>query len=246
LSKCHRVINRFSEDIDLGVEVEHLTEGQRKNIKSAVVDTVEDLGLSISNFDEIRSRRTYNKYMVTLPNYSSTAGLKEELIIETAFMTPVFPNEQKTFSCFIYDCLVNKTIGLNLFERYDLSPFSLMVTSLERSFCDKVYAICDYYMGERPAERCSRHIYDLHKMLPMVKLDKDMDALFQKVRLQRQSLPYCLSAEDGVTLSDVLHELIDSAYFAADYREVTTKLLLESVTYDEAIGSLKIIANFLS
>ncbi len=32
LSKCHKVINRFSEDIDLTLDSEHLTEGQRKKL----------------------------------------------------------------------------------------------------------------------------------------------------------------------------------------------------------------------
>ncbi|WP_371808790.1 nucleotidyl transferase AbiEii/AbiGii toxin family protein [Adlercreutzia sp. ZJ473] len=246
LSKCHGVIDRFSEDIDLGVEAEHLTEGQRKRIKAAVVDAIADLGLAISNLDEIRSRREYNKYLVRLPESLSAAGLKEDLVVETAFMTPVSPSVEKTFSCFIYECLKDRTGSEELLERFDLAPLSLAVTSLERCFCDKVYAICDYYMGQRPSERCSRHIYDLHKMLPMVALDEKMRDLFAKVRLQRKSLPYCLSAEDGVVLSEVLNEFIDSRYYASDYREVTSKLLNEPVAYEEAIKSLCLIADFLS
>lgn len=44
LSKCHNAIARFSEDVDLGLEVEHATEGQRKRMKLAVTRAAEKMG----------------------------------------------------------------------------------------------------------------------------------------------------------------------------------------------------------
>lgn len=52
LSKCYGVIHRFSEDIDLGIPYEHSTEGERKRIKKAVVESAEWLGFEISNLGE--------------------------------------------------------------------------------------------------------------------------------------------------------------------------------------------------
>lgn len=43
LSKCHKAINRFSEDIDLTLDSEHLTEGQRKIVKPTIVKICEEL-----------------------------------------------------------------------------------------------------------------------------------------------------------------------------------------------------------
>ena len=39
LSKCHKIISRFSEDIDLNVDTENakLTEGQRKRLKQDIL-----------------------------------------------------------------------------------------------------------------------------------------------------------------------------------------------------------------
>lgn len=38
LSKCYKLINRFSEDIDLNIETEsHPTEGQRKILKEVII-----------------------------------------------------------------------------------------------------------------------------------------------------------------------------------------------------------------
>lgn len=36
LSKCYKIINRFSEDIDIGINADKATEGMRKNLKIAV------------------------------------------------------------------------------------------------------------------------------------------------------------------------------------------------------------------
>ena len=41
LSVCQKVINRFSEDIDISYLDEHITVGQRKQIKQAFFDSIE-------------------------------------------------------------------------------------------------------------------------------------------------------------------------------------------------------------
>lgn len=48
LSKCYKLIQRFSEDIDLNVE-DRPSEGQRKALKRNILAVVDDLGLSLSN-----------------------------------------------------------------------------------------------------------------------------------------------------------------------------------------------------
>ncbi|WP_337478923.1 nucleotidyl transferase AbiEii/AbiGii toxin family protein, partial [Phascolarctobacterium succinatutens] len=63
LSKCHKVIRRFSEDIDLTIDVS-LSQGQKKKVKKAILDSAEELGMVIENVDETRSRRDYNRYVV--------------------------------------------------------------------------------------------------------------------------------------------------------------------------------------
>ncbi|MEG0621139.1 MAG: nucleotidyl transferase AbiEii/AbiGii toxin family protein [Raoultibacter sp.] len=161
------------------------------------------------------------------------------------FELKISPYVRSEFSCCIFDCFSTAKDGAALLSAFDLAPLRLQVTSLERSFCDKTFAVCDYYLGERNAERCSRHLYDLHKILPLIQLDSNMVKLYKRVRLERQSLPYCASADDGVQLNAVLREIIDTQYYAADYREVTAKLLNEKVSYAKAVTSLNQIARFL-
>ena len=63
LSKCHRVIDRFSEDIDIGFSTP-LTQGQRKKLKDVTIAGIsEELKLPVSDWDKARSRRDYNVYI---------------------------------------------------------------------------------------------------------------------------------------------------------------------------------------
>lgn len=57
LSKCHKAIKRFSEDIDITIDSK-LTQGQMKKLKESIKVIAEKLGLSIPNIDETRSRRS--------------------------------------------------------------------------------------------------------------------------------------------------------------------------------------------
>ena len=92
LSKCYKVIDRFSEGVDLGVEAAKTIEGQRRKLKYSIVDAAHALGLEISNVDETRSCRSFNRYFVPLPSDSSS---RNELLVETALMTPVSPTNKR-------------------------------------------------------------------------------------------------------------------------------------------------------
>lgn len=238
LSKCYGAINRFSEDVDLGIPFEHATEGMRRGIKRAVVESADALGVEVSNLSETRSRREYNRYDIAL------GGAARSLILETAVMTPASPYNIRPVQSFIGSFVEAR--DENLAKELDLLSFEVRANSLERTFADKIFAICDYYMsGDIPA-RQSRHIYDLHKLLGMVSLDDEMQSLIDTVRAQRIGGYGNPSADDGVDLSAVLEEIVVKESYRSDYERVTMPLLYEDVTYDEAVSALREIAAFLA
>ena len=54
LSKCYHIINRFSEDIDLNIEmVSKPTQGQRECLKKNIVAVTQSFGFTVQNPDEI-------------------------------------------------------------------------------------------------------------------------------------------------------------------------------------------------
>lgn len=165
-------------------------------------------------------------------------------MIETALMTPVHPTDTKNISNFIYEYCIKSKLD-NVIKQFGLAPFPITVSALERTFADKVYAICDYYLADRAFDRQSRHIYDLYKLLFTVKLDEDMASLLEKVRQDREVSKYCPSAQPEINLSELLTEIIDSRAYEKDYNNVTYPLLYENVSYNEAIKSLEVIAGFI-
>ena len=58
-------------------------------MKRCVVESVEAVGLSISNLNQTRSNREFNKFIVELPAFDFENVTP--LIIETAVMTPASP-----------------------------------------------------------------------------------------------------------------------------------------------------------
>lgn len=63
LSKCHKIIQRFSEDIDITIDTK-LSQGQKRKIKQIIVSSANELGMNIENLNEIKSRRDYNRYII--------------------------------------------------------------------------------------------------------------------------------------------------------------------------------------
>ncbi|MEF9876846.1 MAG: nucleotidyl transferase AbiEii/AbiGii toxin family protein [Gordonibacter sp.] len=244
LSKSHRIINRFSEDIDLGMEQEHPTEGQRKAMKSSVCAAVETLGLEVSNLGETRSKRSFNRFLVPLPRFEQDDP-DNILIVETALQTPIQPTVEKEISCFIGEYLEGSGRCEYILE-YDLSPFPMQVSSIERTFVDKVFAICDYYLDGKTTDRQSRHIYDLSMMLSSVTLDDSLLRLFNIVRHQRRGQFMCASAEDGVDLAAIIESISVGGVYRDDYEAVTLPLLFEQISYGEASSCLVAISDFLS
>ena len=246
LSKCYGVIKRFSEDIDLGIEEGHATEGQRKRIKAAVKAAAESLGLSIPNIDRTRSKREFNRYEIPLPVSFAGSAVTETLYVETAIMTPISPCVERRVSSLVYDHFA-KLGRSDLAERYSLLPFEARTTTLERSFCDKAYALCDYYLEKRDLDKPSRHLYDLHKLLEKVSLDESLALLMRKVGEERRSSSLnCPSAESNVRICKVLGDIVREGAYRKGYEGTTMRLLDlgEDVPYAAAVSSAKTIADF--
>lgn len=239
LSKCHKIIDRFSEDIDITLDSNHQSQGKRKNLKYTIIEICNTLGLNLLNESETRSRRDYNCYKIDYSASHSLPGLNPQLLVETVFIVKAFPDEIKQASSMIYDYL--KAIGNeDAITQYQLQPFDIRVQTLNRTFVDKVFAICDYMLDSK-TERQSRHIYDLSRLLTLVDLDDSLKTLIKEVREERKSGAKCYSAQDGVSITLLLQKMIDTEFFKKDYEDSTVKLLSKPVSYGEASAALKTI-----
>ena len=176
LSKAYDLIDRFSEDIDLFAD-RKLSETERRRVKNTILKTADDLGLKLTNPDMVMSRYSYNKYVFEYDSLFSDMPL--EMIVETSFYQPVYPAENHEVFSLAGRFCQNRNISLPI--AFEASFVKMKVQSLERTFIDKVFAICDYRLQDMQ-DRDSRHLYDIAKILPQIRINNDLKALIDKVR----------------------------------------------------------------
>lgn len=241
LSKCFHCIDRFSEDIDITF-TEHLGEARRKKLKYKVLKPIADeLGLSIKNWDSIESNKDYNFYYDPIAEYVNEA-IKPEIKLETALVSYAFPTEIKSVGNILYDYLVND--NMELIEEFGLAPFDMCVQSLSRTFIDKVFALCDYYMQGK-SKRYSRHMYDLYKLFPLITIDDELKKLVTEVRQHRSTLSICPSAMPNVDIYEKIMDFCDNDFYKDDYDNITKYFISEKIPYENIISNMREIAQKL-
>ena len=231
LSKVYNVIDRFSEDIDLS-SVEKLTETDKKKLDEDIKNTAYSMGLDLINDIDIKSRYNYNKYYFSYNSLFATNKL--EILVETNFFLKVFPVEEREVSSLIGNFCKNK--GVKLPIRFDEVMTKMNVQSIKRTFIDKVFAVCDYKI-QNMEERDSRHLYDISKIVNVIKLDEDLKSLIKQVRVERQKSKNNPSASSQYDINNLLLEIISTRFYENDFNKVTKKLLYESIDYDDIIRS---------
>lgn len=242
LSKCYKIIKRFSEDIDLNVEcATHPTQGERRQLKENILDAINALGFKITNPDSIRSRGEFNQYLIDYPISFGVGYLKPNLIAETAVYIRAFPNSKMKASSIVADYLLEAGFD-SLIEEHGIEPFDVNVQVAARTFVDKIFAIADYYL-EGKVDEHSRHLYDVYKLTDIVSIDEELAALLKEVREERKSHQKCHSAKDGVDLKAILIEIIEKDVYKKDYEEITASLLYEKVDYNTVKAALKAIVD---
>lgn len=245
LSKCHHLINRFSEDIDISYSSPfgEVNSGEIKRKFKGITDAIKAVGLEIANPDKLRWNRYFNQFQCPYNSFYSDTNIEKKVVIELAAQTPSFPSEEKEFSSFIGDYF--ESLGRHdLVEKYELTPFNLQVQTLERTLVDKTFAICDYYIDDK-CENHSRHLYDISKLLTKVNLDKNLANLFEEVRSYRNKISVCRSARDGMKLNQLLDAIIRNKSFKNDYESKTMVLLYEKYPYNECENALIRMRDFL-
>lgn len=240
LSKCHKAIKRFSEDIDITIDTT-ISQGQKKKVKEAIEEVSTILGLSIPNIDETRSRRDYNRYEIEyIPiDELDDVDVLPAVILETSYTAISFPVSELPVHNYIGDMMVEE--APDYIERYALSPFTMKVQDISRTLADKVFAICDYYLQNK-TEKHSRHLYDIYKLLPHVPQDDSFKKLVKEVRQVRALSPVYPSAKQDVDVVDLLKRIVSENVYKSDYENITENLLEEELNYETVIPALKQIA----
>lgn len=211
LSKCHKVIKRFSEDIDITIDIT-LSQGQKKKVKQAIVDSADELGMVIENLEDTRSRRDYNRYVIAYDSVipMESAALKSAVLLETSYTAVSFPTVLLPVHSYIGEMMEKE--APDAISDFMLTPFEMKVQGIDRTLADKVFAVCDYYL-EGKVTKHSRHLYDIYKLLPLVPQNEDFKELVHEVREVRSHSSICPSAAAEVDIPKLIEKIIEEKAF---------------------------------
>jgi len=146
LSKGHRIVQRFSEDIDLTLDSTSLrsetgtfTKDLVKRCNSKIKNDL------ISNFLPVKKEFLREKgELKTIPlDYAPlfpSDVIKQDLTVELTAIDFDCPNQIMPISSFITDYFVQNNLN-DVIEQYQLQPFDIKVSSVEKTLCEKIFRL---------------------------------------------------------------------------------------------------------
>lgn len=134
---------------------------------------------------------------------------------------------------------------LDLAEKYMLDAFDMKLQSIERTYIDKIFALCDYYVQGK-SKRYSRHLYDIYKLTGKIDVENALVNLYDEIREHRQKMRNCPSSEDGVNISELINAFCDDDFFKNDYQEITNYFSDDYVAYEDTIAQMRKLAELLA
>lgn len=170
LSKGWKLINRFSEDIDL-----YINPGDRGvNSRSELLKELEasvaqhpKLTIDANKTERIKGMARSTTYVfgpVTQPFL-----LSPTVLLEAGIQSGTFPTENRTIRSLLAELLVASGISM---ETDELDSFTLPLLHFRRTIIEKLYALHDkvergILLTATPIGSYARHYYDVSQLMPL-------------------------------------------------------------------------------
>lgn len=191
LSKCFKLIERFSEDIDVVAlrnagETDNQMKRKIQRIGEVVSNAMPEIEIDGLTRKRGNIRKTVHSYH---KNYSGSFGqVREHVVLEATWLGNHEPFSKMPISSYITE-LMERAGQQSLISQYKMAPFEIQVLGKERTFCEKVLSLVRFSKSATPIidlRNKVRHIYDIHQMLKDGTIATffqapDFDVLLQKV-----------------------------------------------------------------
>lgn len=170
LAKCSKMIDRFSEDIDLVVwrregETNNQLTNKIKNITSIVHAVLPEV-----NIEELTQKRGMNRKTAHLypKEFKGDYGqVRDVIVVEATWLGHSEPFTTRKLQSFVGEMMVSN--GQDQIAReYGLHSFDVRVLDPVRTLCEKIMSLVRFSYGENPLDDLKqkiRHTYDLHQLL---------------------------------------------------------------------------------
>ena len=180
LSKCHQLIQRFSEDIDLVIlhnegESDNQLKKKIRQVSKIIEKIMPEIHIDGLTNKKGNIRKTVHQYSRI---FSGSFGqIREQLVIEATWLGNFEPFTIENVGSYILD-LMQLTGQESLIEKFGMQTFKVQALSIERTFCEKIMSLVRFSRMEDPYVALSnkiRHVYDLYSMLS----DETIDSFFK-------------------------------------------------------------------
>jgi hypothetical protein len=170
LSKCYKMIERFSEDIDLVVlrregESNNKLKSKLKTVSTVVGTVLPELFIKGITNKRGMNRKTAHSYGKEFRG--SFGQIRDVIILESTWLGCSEPYTTKSIISFVGQMMKDNNQS-DFATENGLLPFELLALKPTRTFCEKIMSLVRFSYSEDPIENLRfkvRHTYDLHKLL---------------------------------------------------------------------------------
>lgn len=220
--KILNTMNRFSEDIDLTVEVLHeeSNNSNKTRLKKSALDyKISGLELNESKTKDVKQSITafyqYDSLFVDTKISLHKAG---EIQVEATSFTVSEPTEIYEIEPIIYK-YANENEKSILTDNFDINSFKIKVQKLERIFIDKLFA-AEMYLERKEYIDLSKHIYDLAIIFATDRIQHFLSNEYEFNRIVSFKRREELARKGGV---DANLKIRDFGYFTCKYTDEMLK-----------------------
>lgn len=196
LSKCYKIIERFSEDIDLVVIKKDSDTGNELKRKLKVITEVVDKSIlqEVTGDAQTNKGGSVRKIVYSYPKIGMSGNygqVREHITVEVSHLGNYMPNETRSICTLIADYIKTLPEDAGLITQFGLQDFEVCALAVERTFCEKIISLIRFSYSKTPLEDLSqkvRHTYDLHQLLQLEKIQnfiasKEFDSMLLQVAM---------------------------------------------------------------
>lgn len=172
LYKISKEMRRFSEDIDITVDVTQISNSQAKKMLKKSSEGYQTLALSKD--DEMTENRKGS--ITSVYKYESLFGIRPDPLqrygkvkVEATSFTISDPTDTYTIEPLIYTIADNDI--RELLDKLNCRPFKIQTISLQRMFTDKILA-AEYYLEREKYFDVAKHLYDIDFLMSQPEIQK--------------------------------------------------------------------------
>lgn len=178
LSKGFKLINRFSEDVDIAVINVNEVSGNKikaliRAVEKEITCDLEEVNVPGVTSKGSRFRKSVYKYPASQKRKAAEV-ISSSIIIEINSFTNPYPYSKISMRSLIGEYLQNNNQE-DLINKYGLEAFEINVLGKEQTLIEKLVSLIRFSFDRNPLEAISgkiRHFYDLYYLMKDVEVSK--------------------------------------------------------------------------